>query len=209
MNTTINTTRLERSNQLARERVARRGHKLLKDKSTEMMRQLLLIEKEAKALRQIVEQGIAEVVRHFMVARAFMTNTEINNAIKSSTVNFTLKQTQQNIMGLVVPHLEIHTEKEITKPNYITTHESFDRAVYLVQNLAPKIVELGTKEKAVQMLNAEIQTLRRRINALEHAVIPQIQDNIRYITFKLAENERGNLVRLMKVKQMLEDAEEL
>ena len=201
----MNTTRLERSNQISRERVAKRGHKLLKDKQTEMYRNLLLVEKEARLLRQIVEKEIAEIMRNFAIARAFMTSTEIDNAINSYKVNFSLNKDLQNIMGLIVPRLDVLASKKITKQGFATTHESFDRAVYLLQNLAPKIIELSAKEKAVQMLKREIETLRRRINALEYAVIPEIRKNIRYITFKLAENERGNLVRLMKVKEMMQE----
>ena len=204
MNNVPNATRLERQNQRARERVAKRGHKLLKDKSSEMARHMRILEKEALVLRDRVEGEFSRAIRYFMTARAFMSSQEITNAIKSARVNFNFKKSSQNIMGLVVPKLDIYMPEQNEKPMYITTHESFDRAVQIIQTTAPLIVELGCKEKAVEMLRREIETLRRRINALEHNVIPKIQSNIRYITFKLSENERGNLVRLMKVKEMHE-----
>ena len=131
-----------------------------------------------------------------------MSPVEIKNAIKSAKVNFEIEKKSLNIMGLIIPQLEFKKIQGIEKPSFVTTHPSFDQSVYLVQNLAPRLIELGCKEKACDMLRAEIATLRRRINALEHIVIPRIQGNIKYITFKLAENERGNLVRLMKVKEM-------
>jgi len=204
----ISSTRLERSNQLARERVAKRGHKLLKDKSTEMLRNLQIIEREAKELREKVEQEIAQMLGQFAIARAFMSKTEVDNAIQASRINLKIEKKTQNIMGLVVPRLEVSGCNEPSSASaFVTTHPSFDKAVGLLVELAPRVVDLGCKEKACIMLEAEIKSLRRRINALEYRVIPQIRQNIRYITFKLAENERGNLVRLMKVKQMQTESE--
>jgi len=206
MSITINPTRLERTRQLNRERVARRGHKLLKDKSTEMIRNLHILEKECLSLREKVQAEITRILNLFKNASAFMTETEIENAIQSTKVNFNTTKTTQNIMGLIVPHIQMTPTRDITYPEFITTPIEFDKSVYAMQMLAPQIVELGTKENAARMLEREIQTLRRRINALEHAVIPKIRENVRYITFKLAENERGNLVRLMKVKEMHEQS---
>jgi V/A-type H+-transporting ATPase subunit D len=201
---TINTTRLERNNQISRMRVARRGHKLLKDKSDEMTKNLADLKAQKDSLRANFDNEIAHMLRLFLEARVYMTSVEIVNAIAAVRCEYGLKGSQRNVFGLVVPELEIvggeSDEKE--QWHFNTTHPDFDHAVNVLQGLMPRIVKLACIEKTCGMLEAEIKKIRRRINAIEYAVIPKIKQNISYINLKLAENERGNLVRLMKVKNL-------
>jgi len=199
----VNTTRLERNNQITRMRVAQRGWKLLKDKSDEMTKNLVDLRVQRDTLRSSFDDAIAHLFRLFFEARIYMTSTEIINAIAAVRRDYELSRGQRNVFGLVVPELEIvGTQTEEADWHFNTTHQSFDSSARILQGLMPRIVKLASIEKTIVMLETEIKKIRRRINAIEYAVIPKIKTNIAYINLKLSENERGNLVRLMKVKEM-------
>lgn len=199
----VNPTRLERNNQIAREKIAIRGHKLLKDKHDEIFRTVRTLRDETRELGERVRTDISHAVKLFLRSRAFMTATEIDNAIATIKTELSLTIETKNIYGLRVPELEIANDHPAPdSPFFHTTHQSFDSSVNVLESVMPKLVRLATLEKTVKMLDNEINRLQRRINALEYSVIPEIHKNITTISMKLAENERGNLVRLMKVKQM-------
>jgi V/A-type H+-transporting ATPase subunit D len=204
MSTSVSPTRIERSNQIAREKTARRGHKLLKDKSTEMRRRLLEIEKQIEPLREKVEAELERGMNYFLEARVKMSEQELENAISCFGSEFFVIEKTQSVMGLSVPHYELVKDKEEKQTILTTTPTSFDRALKTMTEVVPKIVQLASMEKTYALLKEQIETLNRRINALEYSVIPTIQENIKVITMKLAENERSNIVRLMKVKEMIE-----
>jgi V/A-type H+-transporting ATPase subunit D len=208
INKTVNTTRMERSANIARMKTAKRGHKLLKDKSDEMFRNLILLEKQRQALETAVGGDIDEIIRLFLNSRAFMSAIEVDNALSAVRREYDFTASVRNIMGLVVPALKIEIAENAPEvPEFHTTHHDFDRAVTALALVAPKLIDLAAVTKICDMLAAEIKMLRRRINALEHNVIPAFAEIVRYITFKLSENERGNLVRIMKVKEMIAEAE--
>ena len=201
----VNPTRMERTRQKTREKTARRGHKLLKDKSDEMLRTFMRLIKQNRALREQVDGELTRALQFFVTARIHMTSQEIENAVSSCAKSYSLETGTQNIMGLVVPKLGISDTEENTDTQcrFLTTHPSFDKSIQQLSSLMTKLAELASIEKTCSMLACEIERSRRRINALEYSIIPQIDETIRYITMKLAENELGNQVRLMKVKQML------
>jgi len=203
----ISPTRLERSRQLARAKTARRGHELLKDKSTEMQRKLTELTNKNVDLRAKLEYEIIRAQQLFLEASANMSPTQIQNAITSAYTDFFVQKNTEKIMGVEVPRITIIPSKAGYENFYTTTHPSFDKSVSIVKGFAEKLVNLACSEKSTTILTSEIEKLRRRINALEYKVIPEIHSNIRYITLKLAENERGNLVRLMKVKEILQQPE--
>jgi len=206
MNTiTVSPTRLQRQQQIARHKTARRGHKLLKDKQDEMVRRLNELSRDRDELRDTVNQEIARAMGHFVSAKVRMSPTEIDNAVAAYRTEFALITNTHNIMGLIVPKLETTAPATESNVTLQTTPQNFDRAVATLHAVMPKLVELAGTYKTCAMLEHQIATLRRRINALEHMVIPQIQHNIHYITLKLSENERGNLVRMMKVKEIIAD----
>ena len=201
-NSNINPTRLERANQIARQKTAKRGHKLLKDKSDEMFRNLTVLRAEAESTRSAVHKRMAKVFENFLTARAHMTAIEIENALNAVRETYTILAGTRNIMGLIVPHIDILEHEPPADFRFLTTHHSFDQSVHALNGVLHKLIELSALEKTCEMLDAEIKLLHRRVNALEYAVIPAIEQNIDTITMKLAENERGNLVRLMKVKNL-------
>ena len=207
MKTAVNTTRLERSRQIRRLKTARHGHKLLSDKSDELFRTILKLNKSTRAMRMAVDAELGRILNLFIEARVHMSSVEIKNAIATTRRAPVFTKSTKNVFGLVAPVLEIKPHAEVNLPTFVTTHTSFDRAANGLENLTEKLLELACAEKTFELMAAELVSLRRRISALEHSVIPSIRENIKYITLKLSENERGNLVRLMKVKEILKEKE--
>ena len=196
---------MELQKQKGRLRTAKRGHKLLKDKSDEMLRHFVQLAKTNKKLREELNPKITAALRLFLMARANMPSTEVESALASSTQKQHLETGMTNIMGLRVPKIELGTQDNSTEHgSIIKTTSAFDDSVTELTKLMVKLVNLAEIEKTCDMLAAEIIKIKRRINALEFILMPQIENTIRFIRMKLAENERSQLVRVMKVKANME-----
>jgi V/A-type H+-transporting ATPase subunit D len=202
----VNPTRMELTRLKKRIKVAIRGHKLLKDKRDELMKKFLEIVRENKELREEVEKNIIKVHESFLIARAVMQNEVLEEAVMFPKQRIELSVSTKNIMSVDVPVLDYKTDRhpsDIYGYGLANTSADLDSAVKEMTELIPQMLSLAEKEKAAQLLAAEIEKTRRRVNALEYVLIPQLSDTIKYITMKLDENERGNLTRLMKVKDMM------
>ena len=198
----VNPTRMELKKLKARLSTAVRGHKLLKDKSDEMVRRFTVILKEAKALREQVESELSSTLRQFSVARSVTPAYEAETAFSMPTVSLRASCGVESIMGVDVPKIELISEKNAEGLPYAyseITGEA-DYSVGMVTALLPKMVALAQTEKAVRTLAEEIERNKRRVNALEYVMIPQLEETIKYIKDKLDENERAAVIRLMKVK---------
>ena len=195
----INPTRMELQRQKGRLRTAKRGHKLLKDKSDEMIRHFMQLARENKALREEINPKVTAALQMFLVARAQMPVQEIEAALTSGSQELEIAPSVTNIMGLRVPKVELSTG-EGAPGVMINTTGAFDESVSQLSKLMVKLANLAEVEKTCDMLAAEIIKIKRRINALEFILMPQIENTIRFIRMKLAENERSQLVRVMKVK---------
>lgn len=203
----VNPTRMELTNLKKKLVTARRGHKLLKDKRDELMRQFLVLVKECKALRIEVENGIKTANSHMAIARASMDDESLDVALMMPSQRMELDITTKNVMSVIVPQFETKLKTardgEIYSYGYAFTSCDLDDAVKSLADVMPKLLELAEKEKQCQLMASEIEKTRRRVNALEHVMIPQYEETIKYITMKLEENERGATTRLMKVKDMM------
>ncbi len=203
----VNPTRMELSKLKKKLTVARRGHKLLKDKCDELMRQFLLLVKENKALRMEVEEGIRKAHKSMIVARSIMKEEEISNALMVPKQEIQIAKKERSIMSVSIPVFETSfktdNEHDIFSYGYAFTSGALDDALMEYFNVMPKMMRLAEIEKSCQILSLEIERTRRRVNALEHVIIPQYEETIKYIRMKLEENERGNITRLMKVKEMV------
>ncbi len=186
---------------------AMRGHKLLKDKRDELMRQFLDMVRENKTLREEVEQSIAQANSAFALARAMMSDEALNAALLAPKQEISIELESKNIMSVNIPvfHTKTRTpdENDIYSYGFAFTSADLDEAVKSLSEILPRLLLLAEREKSCQLLAEEIEKTRRRVNALEHVVIPETQENIRYITMKLDENERSTQIRLMKVKDMM------
>jgi V/A-type H+-transporting ATPase subunit D len=186
---------------------ARRGHKLLKDKRDELMRQFLEIVRRNLQLRKKVEKALMKAHTSFTIASAVMSPEMLEEALMYPKQSVSLKLTTKNIMSVNVPvykfKMKSDNPSEIYPYGFATTSGELDDAVLYLSQTLNDLLELAQSEKTAQMLALEIEKTRRRVNALEYVMIPQLEETIRYIHMKLEENERGNTTRLMKVKDMM------
>lgn len=203
----VNPTRMELRRLKDRLKTAVRGHKLLKDKSDEMIRRFMEYAKQNKALREEVEEELADALRSFVLAKAVSDEYAIQEAVVMPSSQITLTASTDNVMSVIVPKFELHkTQGEDKYPySYCSVTAELDGSIAILTELMQKLIKLAEIEKTCNMLADEIEKNRRRVNALEYVMIPQTEETIRYITMKLDENERGNTVRLMKIKSILAD----
>lgn len=209
--TAITPTRMVLNQLKGRLKTARRGHKLLKDKRDELMRQFMDVVKLNKQLRLKVEEGLTAAFSSLQVASAIMSPEMLEQALMYPRQSVELGMEFKNIMSVNVPRYSFHTKNndpsEIYPYGFAQTSGELDDALDKMARVFEDMLELAQVEKTMQLLAEEIEKTRRRVNALEYVMIPELEQNIRYISMKLDENESSTKVRLMKVKEMvLEDA---
>ena len=188
-------------------KTATRGHKLLKDKSDEMIRQFMLYIRENKRLREEVEGELSQALKEFMLARAVSSDAVIEEAVAMPGVKAELKTSEKNVMSVGVPEFEIveHENADLYPYSFAGVTSELDNSIATLSTLLGKLLKLAEVEKTCNMLADEIEKNRRRVNALEYVMIPQLEETIKYITMKLDENERSATIRLMKIKSMIEN----
>lgn len=204
--TRVNPTRMELTKQKKKLASATRGHKLLKDKRDELVRQFMDLVKVNMDLRVKVEKGLKAANMEFAVARAGMSDEVLNTALMATSKTLEIKQDVKNIMSVDIPQFSTNSDisgNDIYSYGYAFTAGDLDDAVYSLSTVFADMLKLAEVEKSCQLMAAEIEKTRRRVNALEHVIIPEALDNIKYITMKLYENERSTQIRLMKVKDMM------
>ena len=208
---TITPTRMELTRLKTRLKTARRGHKLLKDKRDELMRQFLDIVRRNRDLRSRVDAGLAGANRALSVASAIMSSDMLEQALLYPRQSVELDMTFRNIMSVNVPQYEF--KKNVANPDdiypygFAQTSGELDDAIGEMSDVFSDMFELAQIEKTMQLLADEIEKTRRRVNALEYVMIPEMETSIKYITLKLEENDRSTKVRLMKVKDMVLEQE--
>lgn len=186
---------------------ARRGHKLLKDKRDELMRRFLDLVRENKKLRIEVEEGIKQANAAMSVARCVMSDKALDVALMLPTQEMSLECGRENVMSVMIPVFDVRfktaDENDIYSYGFAETSGDLDTAVKALSDIMPKMIRLAEIEKSCRLMADEIEKTRRRVNALEHVMIPQYEETIKYISMKLDENERSTTTRLMKVKDMM------
>ena len=197
----VNPTRMELKKLKARLATATRGHKLLKDKSDEMVRQFTGLVKQNIKLRAEVEKELGLTLRNFSIARSVTPVYRAETAFAMPTSSVTAECETGCIMGVDIPKISVKGKAGRSLPYaYPEMTSEADAAVKEATGLLPKMIELAQIEKTVRLLAAEIERNKRRVNALEYVMIPQLEETIAYIKSKLDENERAAIIRLMKVK---------
>ncbi len=198
----VNPTRMELNKLRKRLTTAVRGHKLLKDKSDEMVRVFSELIKENKRLRDSVESDLSKVLKRFSLARSLTPPYEAEAAFAMPAAQVSAECAHRSILGVEVPKITLSEERKSDALPYAPTEitEEADYCVSAAGRLLKEMLRLAETEKAVRILANEIERNKRRVNALEYVMIPQLEETIKYIRDKLDENERGAIVRLMKVK---------
>lgn len=203
----VNPTRMELTNLKRKLVTARRGHKLLKDKRDELMRRFMDAVRENKELRKKVEAKIAEANSHMALARSVMSDSAIEAALMMPMQEVNIDIGEKNVMSVIIPEykstFKTADTTDIYSYGFAYSSTDLDGAVKYISDILPDLLRLAEVEKSCQLMAAEIEKTRRRVNALEHVMIPRYEETIRYISMKLDENERGATTRTMKVKDMM------
>lgn len=203
----VNPTRMEMSRLKGQLKTATRGHKLLKDKLDELMKQFMEIVKENKRLREEAEAALENAYQNFIIARAVLSEASLGEALMIPQQAVSVKVTNKNIMSVNVPVFDFQKEDgkgtSIYPYGMAFTSGELDSAMLSFSDAMEPLLRLAESEKTAQLLAQEIERTRRRVNALENVMIPNYQETIKYIMMKLEENERANTTRLMKVKDMV------
>jgi V/A-type H+-transporting ATPase subunit D len=188
--------------------IARRGHKLLKDKQDELIKKFVDMVKENKRLREEVEKELQLAFKNFIIARSQMPQEVLEESLMIPSARVSIDVSKENIMSVNVPKIKINKEEgsNIFSYGLATTSAELDSAITILSRMLEKMLKLSEIEKACQLMADEIEKTRRRVNALEYVMIPTMEENIKYITMKLDENERSTITRLMKIKEMVMEA---
>lgn len=205
----VNPTRMQLTKLKKQLVTAVRGHKMLKDKRDELMRRFIDLVQENKRLRDKVEQRLQECNSHFVNASAVMSKQALDASLMSPKQQVSVEVGSKNVMSVNIPELSSSTrtsdEGDIFPYGFAFTSFELDDAVMSLNELLPDLIRLAEIEKSCELMSAEIEKTRRRVNSLEHVMIPRYQETIKYISMKLEENDRSSRTRLMKVKDMLLD----
>ncbi|MBR5375928.1 MAG: V-type ATP synthase subunit D [Lachnospiraceae bacterium] len=206
----ITPTRMELTRLKRKLITTRRGHKLLKDKRDELMRQFMDMVRQNMELRKKVEEGIAKANKNFVLAKSTMSDEAVKVAFMAAKQEVSLEVSDKNVMSVEIPifdaKMKTNDENDIYSYGFAFTSSDLDDAVKSLSDVLPDMLRLAEIEKGCRLMAAEIEKTRRRVNALEHVLIPETEANIKYISSKLDENERSTQIRLMKVKDMLLEA---
>lgn len=210
MRLNVTPTRMELTKLKRRLVSATRGHKLLKDKQDELMRQFIEMIKLNYELRRSVETQLQDSFKDFMMASAVMSPEYLEEAICYPKESISLEVGKKNIMSVNVPVMNFKRKLEgddgsIYPYGYATTSSELDASIDKLFGILPDLLRLAEVEKSCQLMADEIEKTRRRVNALEYRTIPDLEETIKFIRMKLDETERGNLIRLMKVKSMISE----
>ena len=203
----VNPTRMQLTKLKKQLTTAVRGHKMLKDKRDELMRRFIDLVQENKRLRDKVERELALCNAHFVNASAVMSKESLDASLMSPKQQISLNVSQKNVMSVNIPAFTAESrtanEGDIFPYGFAFTSFELDDAVMSLNDLLPDLIRLAEIEKSCELMSAEIEKTRRRVNSLEHVMIPRYQETIKYIAMKLEENDRSSRTRLMKVKDML------
>lgn len=200
----VNPNRMELLKLRRRLETAKRGHKLLKDKLDELLKEFMARIAENRRLRGEVEAALFEAYGLLAISRAEAGSPAIAAALLAGRPADLLTAGEHNVMSVRVPVLELGEVPSPEGYSLATTPALLDGALENLSGVVPRMVELAEREKAIELLAAEIETTRRRVNALEYVLMPQLDDAVRSIRMKLEESERSERTRLMKVKDMIE-----
>jgi V/A-type H+/Na+-transporting ATPase subunit D len=199
----VNPTRMELLRLRRRLSLARRGHKLLKDKRDELMRQWLGVIDEVKELRFSIEKEFQSILERFVMAKAGAGSRQTEQELLLPSKEISISVEKKNVMSVRIPVYTKQISGSIIPYGYINTSGEMDIALKSFERFIDNLLNLAEKEKMLQLMAIEIEETRRRVNALEYKLIPAIEETIKFITMKLDESERSNTVRLMRVKEIV------
>jgi V/A-type H+-transporting ATPase subunit D len=200
----VNPTRMALLDLRRRTTSAQRGHKLLKDKQDGLMKQFLIVIRNARRLRQEVEKELGGAFRSFLVAAAWLSDAEIENALSCPSAAIELSVETKSVMSVKIPTFKLRKEGTVRTYGYAHTNMLLDNAIDAFDRVFSMLIELAQIEKQAENMAIELETTRRRVNALEHKMIPDLKETVKYIRMKLGESERAGIISTMRIKAAIE-----
>ncbi|HMK53755.1 MAG TPA: V-type ATP synthase subunit D [Methanobacteriaceae archaeon] len=203
----INPTRMELLKLKDREKLAVKGYSLLKEKRNALIMEFFNILERVKGSRENVEEKLQEAYHDLTAAQIAMGDLAVKKAAMAVTESVRVDIDSRSVMGVVVPVLESEaTQRTLVERGYglLDTSVKLDDAARRFEESIALIIELGEIEKTIMLLAGEIESTKRRVNALEHIIIPRLQNTVKYIEMRLEEMERENFVRLKMIKKTME-----
>lgn len=189
-------------------KTAQKGHKLLKDKRDGLMKKFMEIIKRARDLRQDVEKNLGDAFALFLESSRLTNPKAIKNALYSPEIELLLSVRTKNVMSVHIPDFEAQfSGSALTFGGGVS--ENLALSVQKFQEIFPLLLELAGVEKAAEALAEEIEKTRRRVNALEYRLIPDLAETVRFIRMKLEEGARSSLVSVMRIKSMIQEKERM
>ena len=202
----VNPTRMALMELKRKSASAKRGHKLLKDKQDGLMQQFLQVIRTAKQLREEIDLKLQRAFRTFILASAWLSESELQNALSSPQAVVSLDYEIKSVMGVKIPVFKLRKEGTIRSYGYANTNAFLDEAIDLFEETFASLIRLAEIEKQAERMAIELETTRRRVNALEHKMLPDLRDTVKFIKMKLDESERSGIVGTMRVKAQIEAA---
>lgn len=200
----VSATRMELLKLKKRILLARRGHKLLKDKQDELMRKFLEVVEKNRALREETDRELLSFYADYYLVSSSMDFERLKSMFLFPSAGFTLTRKTVPVMNLRLPSFAFSFARSGELTGFIDGNADLDGLLRRLKELFPRLILLAETENNVRELAVEIERTRRRVNALEYILIPNLEETIRYISMKISEVERSNLTRLMKVKTIVE-----
>ncbi len=200
----VNPTRMSLLDLKRRTKAAERGHKLLKDKQDGLMQQFMAIIRDAKARRESIEQELNTAFKAFLMASAWLSEAEMDNALSSPQAKVELSVDTKNVMSVRIPTFKVQKEGTVKTYGYASTNALLDRAVDAFDRVFELLIQLAEIEKQAENMAIELETTRRRVNALEYKMLPDLRQTVKYIKMKLDESERAAIVSTMRIKASME-----
>lgn len=199
----VNATRMELLKLRKRVNIAVRGHKLLKQKQDELLRVIHEIIKKLSDLREEIEEDLIKALKHFFLARAYQDKKSFESSFLLLDTDIELSVGWKKIMNVPLPEYEKTIEGELITYGFANTSPTLDEALKDLMEIFDRLLNLAEMEKSIALLAEEMNKTRRRVNALEYILIPELKDAVRYIHMKLAERERETISRLMRIKDII------
>jgi len=199
----VNATRMELLRLQRRLDLARRGHKLLRDKLDELVREFLKMSRRVDELREEVEKEWLQLLEHYLMARSQVAYRDMEEVLLSPPEIAEIEEDTRPVLNLKVPQFQLKEKKKLINYGFVNTTGDLDIALVSLGELFPKILELASLEKGVILLGEEIKKTRRKVNALEYKMIPDLEETLDYIYFRLSELERESIIRIMKVSEKI------
>ena len=201
----VNPTRMELLNLKKQIKTAERGHKLLRDKQDGLMQKFMEIIREARNLRRQVEEKLSKAFKNFMQASAMMYPEVLENALMYPSASVSLDVETKNVMSVRIPHFSLTQEGNILNYGYLQTSGELDMALEAFQEVLPLLIQLSEIERQAERLAEETEKTRRRVNALEHMLIPNLKETVKFISMKLNEAERSSITGVMRIKASMKE----